>query len=282
CQNGLIECDGTCVDPDTDRNYCGATAGCGEGSGSDGEVCGAGSVCQAGSCVLSCPSGLVACGSTCVDPDTDRNYCGATAGCGESGQGTAGETCDEGEVCSGGSCALSCQAGLIECNGTCIDPDSSRQYCGATEGCGENGGTAGMACDAGEICESGECVISCPGSLIACDDTCVNPNTDRNHCGATEGCGEGAGDAGEVCDAGEICVAGTCTLSCPAPLVACGGTCIDPDTNADYCGASGDCQGANAGVACGAEQECVDGECEDAASGLHENCREENGLIWCG
>src|SRR5690606_839175 len=121
-----------------------------------------------------------------------------------------------------------------------------------------------------------------PGSLIACDDTCVNPNTDRNHCGATEGCGEGARDAGEVCDAGEICVAGTCTLSCPAPLVACGGTCIDPDTNADYCGASGDCQGANAGVACGAEQECVDGECEGAAPELHENCREHGGAIWCG
>lgn len=137
-------------------------------------------------------------------------------------------------------------------------------------------GTAGTACGAGEICDGGQCVISCPGSLIVCDDTCVNPNTDRNHCGATEGCGDGGGTAGQVCDWDQICLDGVCTKSCPAGLVGCGGDCIDPDTSDDYCGASGNCQGANAGVACQADEYCSEGAC------LHENCRRHGGAIWCG
>lgn len=277
CAAGLTWCDGgedapaRCVDTRRDRENCGEC----------GNSCDAGYVCNAGTCSLSCPDGLVKCGDTCVDPTTSREYCGATAGCGEDGQGSAGESCDPGEVCSAGTCALSCQAGLVECSGTCIDPERNREHCGATEGCGQDGGTAGVACNPGEICIAGECVVSCPGSLIVCDDTCVNPNTDRNYCGATEGCGDGAGDAGEVCADGEICVGGTCVLSCPSSLVACGGTCVDPESNPDYCGASGNCQGPNAGAACAADQACVAGVCRDLVT-VYGYCRKYAGAIWCG
>ena len=276
CAAALTWCDGgedapaRCADTRRDRENCGEC----------GKSCDAGYVCNAGTCSLSCPDGLVKCDDTCIDPTTSRDHCGATAGCGEDGQGSAGESCEQGEVCSAGRCALSCQAGLVECSSTCVDPERNREHCGATEGCGQDGGTAGTACNPGEICVAGECVVSCPGSLIVCDGTCVNPNTDRSYCGATEGCGDGAGSAGEVCAAGEICVGGTCTLSCPVALVACGDTCIDPDSNPDHCGASGDCQGANAGVACAAEQACIDGECRDLVS-VYANCRKYGGAIWC-
>ncbi len=48
--------------------------------------------------------------------------------------------------------------------------------------------------------------------------------------------------------------------TCPAPLVACDGTCIDPDHDPEYCGASGTCTGAAAGVDCGGTW-CADGHC---------------------
>ncbi|KYF61092.1 hypothetical protein BE11_27805, partial [Sorangium cellulosum] len=257
CQSGLVACDGTCIDPDTDRDHCGATGDC--RGDSAGVACVAGQICNgAGECELSCQSGLVACGGTCIDPDTDRDHCGATGDCrGDS----AGVACPAGEICNGaGACELSCQRGLVACDGTCVDPDTDRDHCGATGDC--RGDSAGVACSAGEICNgAGACELSCQRGLVACDGTCIDPDTDRDHCGATGDCRGSA--AGVACQAGEICDgAGQCELSCQSGLVACGGTCVDPDTDRDHCGATGDCRGSDAGAACGAGEICSEGACE--------------------
>ncbi|WP_434045103.1 MULTISPECIES: cadherin-like beta sandwich domain-containing protein [Sorangium] len=257
CQSGLVACDGTCIDPDTDRDHCGATGEC--RGDSAGVACSAGEICDgSGQCELSCQSGLIACGGTCIDPDTDRDHCGASGECrGES----AGVACSAGEICNGsGQCELSCQSGLVACDGTCIDPDTDRDHCGATGDC--RGDSAGLACSAGEICNgAGACEPSCQRGLVACDGTCIDPDTDRDHCGATGDC---RGDnAGVACLAGEICNgAGTCELSCQSGLVACDGTCVDPATDRDHCGATGDCRGSDAGAACGAGEICSEGACE--------------------
>jgi hypothetical protein len=50
--------------------------------------------------------------------------------------------------------------------------------------------------------------------------------------------------------------------SCPGSQVACGGECIDPATSNEYCGASGDCEGGNAGEACATGATCNAGACE--------------------
>ncbi|HTN88197.1 MAG TPA: hypothetical protein VL242_31170, partial [Sorangium sp.] len=195
-------------------------------------ACAAGELCNgAGQCAATCTAGLLACDDTCVDPDTDREHCGAKGDC--SGD-SAGAECAAGEVCNGsGECELSCQSGLIACDGTCVDPDTDRDHCGATGDC--TGASAGVACAAGEICNgAGECELSCQSGLVACDGTCVDPDTDRDHCGAKGDCsGESAGAA---CAAGEVCNgAGACELSCQSGLIACDGTCIDPDTDRDHC-----------------------------------------------
>ncbi|WP_437623190.1 cadherin-like beta sandwich domain-containing protein [Sorangium sp. So ce1151] len=255
CQSGLVACDGTCIDPGTDRNHCGATADCrGDNAG---VACAAGEVCNgSGACELSCQSGLVACDGACVDPDTDRDHCGASGDCtGDS----AGVACAAGEICNGsGACELSCQSGLVACDGTCVDPDTDRDHCGASGDC--TGDSAGVACAAGEVCNgSGACELSCQSGLVACGGTCIDPDTDRDHCGATGDC---AGDsAGSACGAGEICSDGACEASCALPLVACGGACVDPSTDATYCGATGDCTGASAGSTCSAAEACVAGAC---------------------
>ncbi|WP_437814035.1 cadherin-like beta sandwich domain-containing protein [Sorangium sp. So ce1078] len=269
CQSGLIACDGTCIDPDTDRDHCGASGDC---RGSEaGVACAAGEICDgAGECALSCQSGLVACGGTCIDPDTDRDHCGASGDCRGS---EAGVVCAAGEICDGaGQCELSCQSGLIACDGTCIDPDTDRDHCGASGDC--RGSNAGAACGAGEICDGdGECALSCQSGLIACDGTCIDPDTDRDHCGASGDCR--GSNAGAACGAGEICDGdGECALSCQSGLVACDGTCIDPATDRDHCGASGDCSGSNAGAVCGAGEIC------DGAGQCELSC--QSGLVACG
>src|SRR5690606_17070521 len=168
--------------------HCGATEGCGVDGGSDGEACLAGFVCNSGTCQKFCPPGFVNCGGECLDPDTNRAFCGATPGCGADGEGSDGDVCDVGYVCNQGACALSCASGLVVCGGECVDRDMDRTHCGATEGCGQDGqGSAGSVCGPGEVCADGVCSLSCPDGLIRCGDTCINPDTDRSHCGAAEG-----------------------------------------------------------------------------------------------
>jgi len=149
CQSGLIDCNGTCVDPNTDNTFCGAITDC-TGS-NDGTVCLDGQKCDgSGVCALTCQSGLIECNGTCVDPHTDNTFCGATSDCTGSNDGTV---CIDGQKCNGsGVCALTCQSGLIDCNGTCIDPNSNPTYCGATGAC-----SGGTNCTTDQACVSGVC-----------------------------------------------------------------------------------------------------------------------------
>lgn len=102
-----------------------------------------------------CPPGLVLCDAGCIDPLDDPSYCGATAGCGIDG-GTAGTSCvDDCAFCVGGACQVSCSAGLVVCDGTCVDPRTSSQHCGATCSCVEAG--AGTVCLPPAVCVSGMC-----------------------------------------------------------------------------------------------------------------------------
>jgi len=89
---------------------------------------------------------------------------------------------------------------------------------------------------------------ACKASYVFCDGRCIDPKTDARHCGATGNC-EGRA-AGALCTSGSVCIEGVCGTACGVGRVQCGGRCIDPRTDANYCGAAGDCVGANAGVVC--------------------------------
>lgn len=48
---------------------------------------------------------------------------------------------------------------------------------------------------------------------------------------------------------------------CPEGELMCDEACVDPNTSPDYCGASDDCVGENAGAMCSEDQECDEGIC---------------------
>jgi hypothetical protein len=266
CAQGRVKCGNSCIDPTTDRAHCGASGNCLNQNA--GVACEDGFVCKAGQCELSCQEGLVNCDGTCIDPEWDPVYCGAFDPCGQN----SGTVCLDGYACVGGLCELNCQAGFINCGGTCIDPYTDRNYCGASDPCADD---AGVACGDGFVCESGECKLSCQEGLINCDGTCIDPDTDRGFCGASDNCLDA--NRGTACEDGFVCDgAGICALSCQASLLNCGGACINPLLDRTYCGASGDCQGANDGTTCANYEYCDQGQCRYTPTAIRPN------LLLCG
>lgn len=157
-----------------------------------------------------------------------------------------------------------CPGPLSRCADACVDLRNDDRNCGA----------CGAACSPGLACSQGACTCFCGVGSTACGApcSCVDLSTDPNNCG---GCGL-------KCPTGVLCTGGTCIGPCfvqlfgergavedpSLGLVVCNGACIDPMTDNVYCGASGDCQGANAGVTCTSGHVCEGGVCRavDAAS----------------
>ena len=137
---GLTDCGGICVDAASDGNNCG---GC-------GVVCGPGSSCASGVCLLTAPptdvslvncaaQGLTDCGGFCANLSSDAGNCGA-----------CGNSCALGGYCQGGLCTgLVCLDGLTDCGaGYCVDLNSDPSFCGSCQ----------EGCFAGYSCVNGACV----------------------------------------------------------------------------------------------------------------------------
>src|SRR5438270_876686 len=73
-------------------------------------------------------------------------------------------SCQACNVCSGGQCALTCQQGLTNCSGTCVNLQTDLGNCGQ----------CGAGCAAGQVCSGGKCALSCQAGLSVCNGTCVN------------------------------------------------------------------------------------------------------------
>ena len=271
CAQGLLNCGGSCVDPLTNNLHCGAMTDC---MGSNvGAQCTQGTVCAAGACLTSCQVGFINCNGTCVDPLSNNTYCGASAGCGLADAGSAGTACAAGSICSVGLCQLSCQAGTIDCSGTCINPSSNNTYCGASLGCGVDAGSSGTPCPPGALCTNGQCAVTCVvGQVLCSDGKCHDPGHDNQHCGATSGCGMAdAGSPGTACDAGMVCSQGACGVTCVTTETLCAdGQCHDLSVDNQDCGA---CSTAGHSTACAAGFRCTAGTCQLAC---------QSGLINCG
>ena len=242
CGVGLTECGGADGGGDGGAPFCADTNNDGRNCGQCGKACDPGNVCANGTCQISCPTGEVKCGTKCIDPLKDPQFCGASAGCGTDDAGSAGTACASGNVCVNGACAVSCPGTEINCNGVCVDGQTNNTYCGASGACGagDAGGSVGVTCPAGNVCVAGACTVSCPGTEANCNGVCTDGQTDRGHCGATGLCGtNGSGAAGAICPAGQVCSGGVCGASCGAPTIVCGGTCVNPRNDPANCGGCG-------------------------------------------
>src|SRR5450755_901596 len=94
---GLAILAAACSSPQTSGN---------PGTGGNGS---AGTTGAGGS--TSCAAAQTVCGSQCVDTTSDSNNCGA-----------CGIPCSGGRICSNSQCQ--CQAGLLDCNGSCVASDA--------------------------------------------------------------------------------------------------------------------------------------------------------------
>ncbi len=177
---------------------------------------------------------LGACEVPTVGDDGGGTHDGGGFDAGSSDAGTADGGPGDGGTTDGGN---PCSDGLTECDGACVDLETSLTSCGA----------CGVACGTDEACVSGDCVLSC-GERTECSGACVDTATDPVNCG----------ECGNACDEGEVCDMGACALECSGGLTACGASCVDVSTDAAHCG---DCDTACIAPA-NAEPLCARSECE--------------------
>jgi hypothetical protein len=141
CPDGLKDCNGRCVDLQTDRESCGS---CGTKC-SRREDCCSGSCrsldenANCGKCSNDCSAqgGKTCCAKSCADLKTDRNNCG--------------------------SCGHVCPAGQNCCNGTCAALNTVN-----------NCGACGRACAAGQGCCNGQCTsLATTANCGGCGNVCI-------------------------------------------------------------------------------------------------------------
>lgn len=220
CAPGLAVCQTGCADVFTDPKNCGRCDG----------VCAPSEFCSMGMCVTSCGQGETRCGQSCVNLATDRRNCGV-----------CGNACAGAESCVGGVCR--CTGGNLICAGVCQSVSNNRSHCGSCENrcLGQlvcNDRTCG--CPRGRVrCPNKplECVVNlydcCPGSQIWCDNRCVAPSTDNDHCGRCD----------RSCPGAQRCSNGNCGCPSTQPKACPGNLCLP------------------AGQCCANEIKCADGTC---------------------
>ena len=89
---------------------------------------------------------------------------------------------------------LSCQTGLTNCSGTCVNLQTDNYNCG----------TCATTCPSGQVCTKGSCAVTCAAGLTNCSGVCVNLQTSNANCGS----------CGSACSPGQACKVGKCTVSC--------------------------------------------------------------------
>ena len=171
--------------------------------------------------------------------------------------GSSNTKCGTDEICTNGECKESCKPGEVICGGSCINPQTSKNFCGADVSC-----SSYIACSEREDCISGKCVVSsctkAEESLCTENEQniCVNIHgSNPNHCGA---CGAVCSDRETAKASG--CAQGQCTYICKDNMVNCGSTtepaCLPKEqlqTDPLHCG--------NCDRTCADNEFCKDGKC---------------------
>ncbi len=205
--------------------------------------------CAEGNCVATADGSNVCCDAPC---DGLCQACGADGRCDEAPE--TDERCE----------AIDCPDGDL-CSS--YPPDLAERSCASFGQCVSAGtyclveyAPLGTSCGTGLGCDgAGVCTAVCSPDQILCGESCIDPLTSNEHCGAAEDCS--GTSAGVACSDGESCLAGTCVTECTPNEVRCDGSCVDPTRDNLYCGASEDCTGVSAGEACAEGANCLGSTC---------------------
>jgi hypothetical protein len=212
CDDGFADCNGDVADG-CEADLGSSVASC----GACGVACGGGDpVCDAGVCRTACADGP-------TDLATDVRNCGACGHACSTEHGTAS--------CSGGACAITCDAGFGDCDGDVTDGCETSVASTVTD-CG----ACGNACSAAHgtpSCRLGACGVVCEPGFADCggaNDGCETPLSTLADCAA-------CGDACAFAHGTASCDAGVCSLvACEGGFHACAGACV-ADADATACGA---------------------------------------------
>jgi hypothetical protein len=99
-----------------------------------------------------------------------------------------------------------------------------------------------VRCTGGQVCDKGACKPACDPGLAQCNNSCVDLQTAKLHCGFCN----------SVCGGNLLCVAGAC--ACPSGATSCSGQCVSLATDPSNCG--------TCGTACAAGKSCINGACQ--------------------
>lgn len=152
--------------------------------------------------------------------------------------------------CTSGDEGITCDEGMVICRNHCVNPMTSKRYCGADEMC-ENY----QKCSNEQYCVKGVCSDepdqTCPSGYLICGDECLNPdelnlsecNTckknyeDCNH-DMSDGCEANlntsrtdCGSCGNTCENGTSCYHGKCEIGCKSNELLCDNTCVNKQQN---------------------------------------------------
>ncbi len=273
CKDGLVNCDGKCIDPNTNNDFCGAFGSCSSTDALAGKQCNTTlEHCANGSCV--CNSGYVRCGTECIDPKTNPQYCGVNNDCSyefkdkpaeqnkDSLKGDCskynGITLDSHAVCKLESGSANCKCendkyelAKIDRYGTgatwqCVDPKTDPMYCeSCISGNKENCKTNTNACISGYQCSAGKCVASnCNAPKVQCGDMCVDKNTFHVNDTCTACASDYCAENGQVASGcflntkTDVNNCGSCGNQCPTGAACVDGKCTCP-TGSQECNKDG-------------------------------------------
>ncbi|MBQ9395785.1 MAG: hypothetical protein IJU23_09770 [Proteobacteria bacterium] len=188
CQPGEVVCGGSCINPNTSKNFCGADASC-----SSYTPCSESENCMNGKCVQSlCPNNV--CNQTKVTDEAlvcknDNTHCGTNClNCNTfTNNATAG-------ICNtNGSCQVTaCKSNFHIYNNAC-EADS-------TTNCGAHGTKCNVE-NATNTCSGGKCTFTCLSNFHTYNNACEANNTTN------------CGKHGNTCTTGQTCNAGNCVSS---------------------------------------------------------------------
>ena len=283
CPSGMVECDGRCISPETDLEFCGAKGDCTSTIRDEnykGERCETGQLCLLDGneyrCGVQCLGEQVKCRieddgnhvEICINPKSDPQFCGAQDGCYNA------KSCFAGQSCVNGSCE--CPSGTTLCGESCVTTSIDMNNCG---GCGIICNSEHEACVNGE-CKRTSCDTEDEALCFSGDsNVCVYKMIDPNNCG---GCGYRCADHPR--DNAKIggCNNGICTYSCNDGYTLCGDVCINTSRNPDHCGDCGmdedeDKPGwtvSGKQFVCNSNQICMNGSCQ--TTGCTDSCLDNN------